>query len=64
MTEPQAAGADLKKQESFQTKAAVADGDHWIINGEKWFSSFASMASLSHSIVILAMTAIKSAYAP
>ncbi|ETB43517.1 acyl-CoA dehydrogenase, partial [Mycobacterium avium subsp. paratuberculosis 11-1786] len=29
------------------------DGDHWVINGEKWFSSFASMASF---IIVMAMT--------
>ena len=48
MTEPQG-GADPKV---FRT-TAVADGDHWIINGEKWFSSFASMASF---IIVMAMT--------
>ncbi len=48
MTEPQG-GADPKV---FRT-TAVPDGDHWIINGEKWFSSFASMASF---IIVMAMT--------
>ena len=48
MTEPQG-GADPKV---FRT-TAVPDGDHWIINGEKWFSSFASMASF---IIAMAMT--------
>ena len=48
MTEPQG-GADPK----VFTTTAVADGDHWIINGEKWFSSFASMASF---IIVMAMT--------
>jgi alkylation response protein AidB-like acyl-CoA dehydrogenase len=48
MTEPQG-GADPKV---FRT-TAVAGGDHWIINGEKWFSSFASMASF---IIVMAMT--------
>ena len=37
MTEPQG-GADPK---IFET-TAVQDGDHWVINGEKWYSSFAS----------------------
>ncbi len=36
MTEPQG-GADPK----VFTTAAVPDGDDWVINGEKWFSSFA-----------------------
>src|SRR5712675_1875612 len=48
MTEPQG-GADLK----VFTTTATQDGDHWIINGEKWFSSFASMASF---IIVMAMT--------
>lgn len=40
MTEPQA-GADPKE---FQT-TAVRDGDDWVINGYKWFSSNARFAS-------------------
>ena len=36
MTEPQG-GADPK----VFTTTAVQDGDEWVINGEKWFSSFA-----------------------
>ena len=36
MTEPQG-GADPK----VFTTSAVPDGDEWVINGEKWFSSFA-----------------------
>ncbi len=48
MTEPQG-GADPK----VFTTTAVQDGDHWVINGEKWFSSFASMASF---IIVMAMT--------
>ena len=48
MTEPQG-GADPK----VFTTMAVQDGDHWIINGEKWFSSFASMASF---LIVMAMT--------
>ena len=48
MTEPQG-GADPK----VFTTTAVPDGDHWVINGEKWFSSFASMASF---IIVMAMT--------
>src|SRR5262249_54060903 len=40
MTEPQG-GADPKV---FTTQATL-DGDEWVINGEKWFTSLASMAS-------------------
>jgi acyl-CoA dehydrogenase len=42
MTE-RAAGADAT---GMQTRA-VRDGDHWIINGEKWFSSGASVADIA-----------------
>jgi acyl-CoA dehydrogenase len=48
MTE-RAAGADAT---GMQTRA-VRDGDNWILNGEKWFSSGASGASLA---VIVAKT--------
>ena len=48
MTEPQG-GADPK----VFTTTAVQDGNHWIINGEKWYSSFASSASF---IIVMAMT--------
>ncbi len=48
MTEPQG-GADPK---IFET-TAVQDGDHWVINGEKWYSSFASKASF---IIVMTMT--------
>ena len=48
MTEPQG-GADPK----VFTTEAVQDGNHWVINGEKWYSSFASMASF---IIVMAMT--------
>ena len=48
MTEPQG-GADPK----VFTTAAVQDGDEWVINGEKWFSSFASMASF---LIVMAVT--------
>jgi acyl-CoA dehydrogenase len=48
MTE-RAAGADAT---GMQTRA-VRDGDHWVLNGEKWFSSGASGAGLA---VILAKT--------
>src|SRR5579872_5168947 len=35
MTEPEHAGSDPR---SIQTEA-VRDGDHWVINGHKWFTS-------------------------
>jgi alkylation response protein AidB-like acyl-CoA dehydrogenase len=35
------------------TTTAVQDGDEWVINGEKWFSSFASMAAF---IIVMAVT--------
>src|SRR4029079_14695821 len=40
MTEPQG-GSDPKEF----TCSAVLDGDEWVINGEKWFSSNAKFAS-------------------
>jgi acyl-CoA dehydrogenase len=48
MTEPQG-GSDPK----IFTTQAVRDGDEWVINGEKWFSSFASMASF---LIVMAVT--------
>jgi acyl-CoA dehydrogenase len=48
MTEPQG-GADPK----VFTTTAVQDGDEWVINGEKWFASFASSASF---IIVMAVT--------
>jgi acyl-CoA dehydrogenase len=48
MTEPQG-GADPKV---FTTRA-VADGDDWIINGEKWYSSHAKFASF---FIVMAVT--------
>jgi acyl-CoA dehydrogenase len=35
MTEPQNAGSDPRSI----TTSAVLDGDHWVINGHKWFTS-------------------------
>src|ERR1700760_3370512 len=49
MTEPQG-GADPKV---FRT-TAVRDGDEWVINGEKWFSSHASFSSF---LIVMAITA-------
>ncbi len=48
MTEPQG-GADPKV---FTTRA-VLDGDNWVINGEKWFSSNAHLASF---LIVMAVT--------
>jgi alkylation response protein AidB-like acyl-CoA dehydrogenase len=48
MTEPQG-GSDPKE---FVTRAEL-DGDEWVINGEKWFSSFADIASF---LIVMAVT--------
>ena len=48
MTEPQG-GADPKV---FTTRAEL-DGDEWVINGEKWFSSHATFASF---LIVMAVT--------
>jgi len=43
MTEPEVAGSDPT---TLQTRA-VKDGDHWVINGHKWFTSGAIGASVA-----------------
>ncbi len=48
MTEPHA-GADP----TLFTTRAVRDGDHWVINGEKWFSSNARWSSF---LIVMAVT--------
>ncbi len=48
MTEPHA-GADP----TLFTTRAVKDGDHWVINGEKWFSSNARFSSF---LIVMAVT--------
>ena len=48
MTEPQG-GADPK----VFTTTAVRDGDEWVINGEKWFSSHAQFSSF---LIVMAVT--------
>ena len=48
MSEPHA-GADPK----MFTTTAVPDGDDWVINGEKWFTSFARYAAF---LIVLAVT--------
>jgi alkylation response protein AidB-like acyl-CoA dehydrogenase len=49
MTEPEVAGSDPKLLRT----TAVRDGDHWIINGHKWFTSGAHGASFA---IVMAMT--------
>ena len=48
MTEPQG-GADPK----IFTTTATLDGDEWVINGEKWFTSYARLASF---LIVMAVT--------
>ena len=49
MTEPETAGADPTL---LQTRA-VRDGDGWLVNGHKWFSSNASIADF---LILMAVT--------
>ena len=49
MTEPETAGSDPTL---LQTRA-VADGDEWVINGHKWFSSNGSIADF---LIVMAVT--------
>ncbi|HKA30697.1 MAG TPA: acyl-CoA dehydrogenase family protein [Candidatus Binatia bacterium] len=49
MTEPEVAGSDPKLLRT----TAVRDGDHWMINGHKWFTSGAHGASFA---IVMAMT--------
>jgi acyl-CoA dehydrogenase len=49
MTEPHTAGSDPTL---LQTRA-VKDGDHWVINGHKWFSSNGSIADF---LILMAVT--------
>ena len=49
MTEPQNAGSDP----TTLTTRAVRDGDEWVINGHKWFSSNASIADF---LIVMAVT--------
>ena len=49
MTEPETAGSDPTL---LQTRA-VLDGDEWVINGHKWFSSNASVADF---LIVMAVT--------
>src|SRR5947209_6689173 len=49
MTEPNSAGSDP----TLLKTTAVRDGDHWVINGHKWFSSNASIADF---LIVMAVT--------
>jgi acyl-CoA dehydrogenase len=49
MTEPDSAGSDPTL---LQTRA-VKDGEHWVINGRKWFSSNGSIADF---LIVMAVT--------
>src|SRR5438874_3808389 len=49
MTEPDTAGSDP----TLLKTRAVRDGDHWVINGHKWFSSNGSIADF---LVVMAVT--------
>jgi acyl-CoA dehydrogenase len=49
MTEPEVAGSDPKLLRT----TAVRDGDYWVINGHKWFTSGAHGASFA---IVMAMT--------
>jgi acyl-CoA dehydrogenase len=49
MTEPHTAGSDPTLLET----RAVRDGDSWVINGHKWFSSNASIADF---LIVMAVT--------
>ena len=49
MTEPDTAGSDPTLLQT----TAVRDGDEWVINGHKWFSSNASVADF---LIVMAVT--------
>jgi acyl-CoA dehydrogenase len=49
MTEPNSAGSDP----TLLKTTATRDGDHWVINGHKWFSSNASIADF---LIVMAVT--------
>src|SRR5206468_545365 len=43
LTEPEVAGSDPTQMQT----TAVLDGDHWVINGHKWFTTGAQRASFT-----------------
>jgi acyl-CoA dehydrogenase len=49
MTEPETAGSDPTQLQT----SAVLDGDEWVIDGHKWFSSNASVADF---LIVMAVT--------
>ena len=49
MTEPHTAGSDPKLLET----RAVRDGDEWVINGRKWYTSNGSVADI---LIVMAVT--------
>jgi acyl-CoA dehydrogenase len=49
MTEPDTAGSDP----TLLSTRATKDGDHWVINGRKWFSSNGSIADF---LIVMAVT--------
>jgi acyl-CoA dehydrogenase len=49
MTEPHTAGSDP----TLLKTSAVKDGEHWVINGHKWFSSNGSIADF---LIVMAVT--------
>ena len=49
MTEPDTAGSDP----TLLATRAVRDGEHWVINGHKWFSSNGSIADF---LIVMAVT--------
>ena len=48
MTEPEVAGSDP----TTLRRSAVLDGDEWVINGHKWFTSGAVGASIAIAMVV------------
>ena len=48
MTEPDTAGSDPKLLKT----SAIRDGDEWVINGRKWFTSNGSVADILISMVV------------
>jgi acyl-CoA dehydrogenase len=48
MTEPDTAGSDPKLLKT----TAIRDGDEWVINGRKWFTSNGSIADILISMVV------------